>query len=335
MNKFKKIESYPFSAKSIANCTWIMNRYCNYSCSYCWPHAHQQKKDFFDEDTYLLAVYSIISQFKNNGYDSVWWSFTGGEVTFNPWFLSVLDEITQGITDKNKMAINLTTNLSQSEKWWLKFSTFVDKFKHKKINASWHGEYINSPDKLNKFKNKLLLLRDNDIKVVVNTVLTPGKLEEQKRLVEYFNKEDIYVLVKGARGNYVFLDGLEKQDFDFIKAQASLQEKQLINRKGYIEATYLNDAIKRFKSYEEVLAENYESYDSWYCTAGHQAITIFENGDVCRGRSCKKEKLGSILTGFNLFKNVERCRTKNPCTCTGDLKMPKWRDNENNLFKVG
>ena len=92
---------------------------------------------------------------------------------------------------------------------------------------------------------------------------------------------------------------------------------------------------KRFKSYEEVLAENYESYDSWYCTAGHQAITIFENGDVCRGRSCKKEKLGSILTGFNLFKNVERCRTKNPCTCTGDLKMPKWRDNENNLFKVG
>ena len=62
MNKFKKIESHPFSTNLIANCTWIMNRYCNYNCSYCWPHAHQQKKDFFDEDTYLLAVYSIISQ---------------------------------------------------------------------------------------------------------------------------------------------------------------------------------------------------------------------------------------------------------------------------------
>ena len=76
-------------------------------------------------------------------------------------------------------------------------------------------------------------------------------------------------------------------------------------------------------------------YYGWKCTSGHQAITIYENGDVCRGRICKKEKLGSIKTGFRLHKQIKNCFTKNNCSCSGDLKMPKWRDNENSMLKVG
>ena len=25
--------------------SWLLGRYCNYKCSYCWPYAHTTKKD--------------------------------------------------------------------------------------------------------------------------------------------------------------------------------------------------------------------------------------------------------------------------------------------------
>ncbi len=25
--------------------SWILSRFCNYNCSYCWPYAHSDKPD--------------------------------------------------------------------------------------------------------------------------------------------------------------------------------------------------------------------------------------------------------------------------------------------------
>ena len=27
------------------NVSWILSRFCNYDCSYCWPYAHSKKVD--------------------------------------------------------------------------------------------------------------------------------------------------------------------------------------------------------------------------------------------------------------------------------------------------
>lgn len=332
MNDFISLGSNAFTKNKLASCTWILNRYCNYSCSYCWPHAHQQQKDFMSEDTYLIAVNEIIQQFKQNNFNTIWWSFSGGEVTFNPSYLPILEEIQQYDTT---MLMNLTTNLSQSMKWWEKFYNCTKNFHHVKVNGSWHGEYLKDQEKNKLFRDKLVMLRDNGIRVTCNIVVNPGELDQTKRLLDFFNEKEIYVLLKGNRSNYNFIDGYTEEEWNLIKNQAIIQKEYLITRKDYIKVILEDNSELRFNSYEEVMAHNNRDYYGWKCTSGHQAITIYENGDVCRGRICKKEKLGSIKTGFQIHKEIKKCFTKNNCSCSGDLKMPKWKDNENNMLKVG
>jgi organic radical activating enzyme len=321
MKEFIKVGSQAFIKNKLASCTWIINRYCNYSCSYCWPHAHQQQKDFLPEDTYLVAVNEVIQQFQNNGYNALWWSFSGGEVTFNPSYLPILEEIQQ----YNTMLMNLTTNLSQSMKWWEKFYNCTKNFYSVKVNGSWHGEYLKDENKNKLFRDKLIMLRDNGIKVACNIVVNPGELEQTKRLLDFFNEKEIYVLLKGNRSHYNFIDGYSKEEFNLIKNQGIIQKKYLQQRKDYITVTLEDNTELKFNSYEELMAYQNRDYYGWKCKSGHQAITIYENGDVCRGRICRNEKLGSIKTGFRLHREIKKCITKNPCACSGDLKMLKWK----------
>ena len=34
------------------NVSWILSRFCNYDCSYCWPYAHSKKVDHRPLDVY-------------------------------------------------------------------------------------------------------------------------------------------------------------------------------------------------------------------------------------------------------------------------------------------
>ena len=34
--------------------SWLLGRFCNYSCSYCWPYASSRKKDHRDINLLLL-----------------------------------------------------------------------------------------------------------------------------------------------------------------------------------------------------------------------------------------------------------------------------------------
>ena len=37
-DKIVEISTTSFRHFNLANCKWLLNRYCNYSCSYCWPN---------------------------------------------------------------------------------------------------------------------------------------------------------------------------------------------------------------------------------------------------------------------------------------------------------
>tara|TARA_B100000941_G_scaffold266540_1_gene221894 strand:+ start:84 stop:1088 length:1005 start_codon:yes stop_codon:yes gene_type:complete len=333
LNKNEIIEVYSntFKKRKIANCSWIINRYCNYNCSYCWPHAHQKEKDFLTEDQYLIAVDNIIKQFNKNGFTLINWGFSGGEVTFNPHFLSILDEI-QSYTDITSMYTNLVTNMSQSLKWWEKFTESTNKFKVVKVNGSWHSEYLTDQNKKNLFRDKMVFLQSSKIKVDVNYVMIPGKMDYAKTLIDFFKEKNIFVLIKGCRANYKLIDGYTKEEIKFISESSMYQNSQKRKKSVFIKT---QDEELGFNSFEEMFAEHAMSYIDFNCTAGFQAITIYDNGDVCRGRTCKKEKLGNIKTGFNLHKRIQKCNISHQCTCSTDVKLPKWKDNANNMLKVG
>ena len=326
-DKIVEISTTTFSSFNLANCKWLLNRYCNYSCSYCWPHAHTNKKDFLNEDIYLLAIDNIVNQFEKSGFNNINWGWAGGEVTFNPSFLNILNEIQSYKVEKKKMFTNLVTNLSHKEKWWQRFIDSTKDFYSVKINASWHEEYLNTQMKREDFRSKLVFLKSNNIKVEVNVVLLPNKLSEIKKLQDWFLEKDIHMTVKVCKVGNEIMPGYSKEEMQFLKTQTKHRKFVLLRDE--------NNNIYELSNFEQLMSQNLRSYLNWNCTAGHQAITIHEDGRVTRGQVCNQELLGNIKTGFKLFNKIKKCETKRNCSCSADLKMPKWKDNANNMLKVG
>ena len=70
--------------------SWLLGRYCNYKCSYCWPYAHTTKKDHRSTELCLKTIDEIKRQARNNGFNSFHFSLSGGEPTFHPGYLDIL-----------------------------------------------------------------------------------------------------------------------------------------------------------------------------------------------------------------------------------------------------
>ena len=316
-DKIIEITTRTFQNQNIANCKWVLNRFCNYSCSYCWPWAHSNKKDFMSEDTYLLAVDEIIHQFEKNGYNDINWGWAGGEVTFNPSFLPILDEIQSYQVEGKRMMTNLVTNLSHKEKWWEKFINSTRKFVHTKINASWHEEYLQTDDKKEDFRNKLIFLKSGGVKVEVNIVLIPGKLYETKLLRDWFLSKDIRMTIKVCKVENKIMEGYTKEEINFLGNQTKHRKFVILKDEDH--------NVYELANFEQLMSQGLKSYKGWNCRAGYQAITIHENGEITRGQVCHKEILGNIKTGFTLFNEVKPCITSLSCSCSADLKIPKWK----------
>ena len=96
--------------------SWILGRFCNYKCSYCWPYARSDKLDFQDITVYTRTIDEIKRQARQNGFNEFHWSFSGGEPTTYkhlPELVKHLDE-----QESSYQSIHMTTNLSPGSKWW-------------------------------------------------------------------------------------------------------------------------------------------------------------------------------------------------------------------------
>ena len=71
--------------------SWIIGRFCNYKCSYCWPYANTDKPDHYDLETYKNTIDEIKYQARANGFDKFHFSFSGGEPTAYKDLLQLID----------------------------------------------------------------------------------------------------------------------------------------------------------------------------------------------------------------------------------------------------
>ena len=47
--------------------SWILARFCNYNCSYCWPYARSSTPDHQALEVYKQAIDNIKAQARANG----------------------------------------------------------------------------------------------------------------------------------------------------------------------------------------------------------------------------------------------------------------------------
>lgn len=296
--------------------SWILARFCNYSCSYCWPYARSSTPDHQDLEIYLKAMDSIKAQARANNFTDFHFSFSGGEPTAYKYFGEIIDHYCSD-TAPEYQSIHMTTNLSPGSKWWNKWLESTSKLQRRSITASYHAEFANEQE----FGDKCLQLMKGGTYVTINQVMVPEMFEELYGRLERFAARGINVTLKpqsDPTASYVVHGYNEEQ---ISKMQQGFSQEWQGEKVAQI-ALYDNKGIEyELDQAERFNAFGFNKFKGWTCNAGYQGIVIREN-EVKRSYSCHDQPLGTLSEGFEIFKEPRKCVTPS-CVSSADSKIPK------------
>jgi len=302
--------------RPLFNVSWILGRFCNYNCSYCWPYARTDKPDHFEYTVYTNAIDEIKRQARENGFTNFHWSFSGGEPTAYKRLLDVVKHLDDGVTTPYQ-SIHMTTNLSPGTEWWRRFANVTSLLQRRSITASYHSEFAREDE----FVNKCLQLQDDTVAVTINQVMVPAQFWELYARCERFYQKGINVTLKPQSDPTAskIIDGydLNMQEAlrEGFKQRYEEQEVYQIRLMDKDNNVYFMDQAERFNSF------NFNKFTGWACNSGYQSVII--RGDlVKRAYSCRDDILGSLTGGFMLYDRPKVCITPS-CVSSADSKIPK------------
>ena len=298
------------------NVSWILGRFCNYKCSYCWPYANTDKPDHQEYDIYTKAMDSIKNQARANGFDRFHFSFSGGEPTA---YKKLLDLVEYYADDNSPyQSIHMTTNLSPNETWWLRYIEKTKSLSHKSLTASYHAEHADETE----FGDKCLFLMENNINVTVNQVMVPALFDEYYDRCQRLWDRGINVTLKPQSNETAsrIVDGYTEEQIEKLMKQfpnryidgKQLMQVRLEDAKGN---DYGIDQAERMNAF------GFNRFKGWTCNAGYQSVVIRGN-EVKRAYSCSEQPIGTLTEGFKLFDTARPCVTET-CVSSADSKIPK------------
>ena len=331
--------------------SWLLGRFCNYRCSYCWPYARSDRKDHRPTELCLRTVDEIKRQARDNGFNSFHFSLSGGEPTFHPGYLDILKHLADDVANTNYTSVHMTSNCSRNMDWFKQYVEAVKPFHRASITASLHTEHVNTTERMEEFANKLILCQENDVQVTINMVMVPEQFERDWSNALFFHSRGINVTLKpqsdptASRVVEGYTEEMLQRLHNGMPQRAYTEVKRIWNDRpkpqfalpSYIDG--INDASvpwhmqvelrdKNGKKWymdqaERFNAFNFNKFKGWHCSAGYSGIIIREpDGSVKRSYSCHDVPLGNIETGFKLFDSPKPCITES-CVSSADSKIPK------------
>ena len=300
--------------------SWLLGRYCNFKCSYCWTHGRADKPDHRPTNLCLQTINSIKEQARARGFNSFHFSLSGGEPTLHPGYFYILEHLADDVENTNYTSIHMTTNLSKDMEWFKIYVGLASAFNRASITASYHQEYIKDNDR---FADKLLFLQNKGIKTTINMVMVPEKFDELYKTALFFRDRGLNVTLKpqsDPNANYVV-----KGYTDYQLSILHNGMPQLDNKKPFMQVKLTDDTgydwymdqAERFNAF------NFNCFKGWECSSGYRSIIIREPcGSIKRSYSCSDEPIGNIETGFTLHKELKPCISTS-CVSSADSKIPK------------
>jgi len=294
--------------------SWILGRFCNYKCSYCWPYARSDNVDHFPLETYKHTIDEIKRQARNNGFTEFHWSFSGGEPTAYKDLIELIRHLDE--KESKYQSIHMTTNLSPGSKWWKSWCDATALLQRRSITASFHDEFAREQE----FGDKCLQLQYELVHVTINQVMVPEKFYELYERMERFHKRGINVTLKPQSDPTAstVVDGYTE---DMINKMQTGFPQRADGEEVYQIALYDSDNNEHlFDQAERFNAFGFNKFQDWSCNSGYQSVIIRGN-EVKRSYSCHDQPLGT-LENFELFKAPQQCITPS-CVSSADSKIPK------------
>jgi len=327
--------------------SWLLGRFCNYKCSYCWPYARSSIPDHRPLELLISTMDEIKKQARARGFNSFHFSFSGGEPTLHKGYLKLLEHYSKDTA--NYQSAHMTSNISPSFKWFEKYIQAVSHLHRVSITASFHKEFA----KKETFADKIKLLQENEIHVTINMVMVPDRFEVLWEDALYFHEREINVTLKPQSDTKAqkvvegytpsmlkrLREGMPQRDY--IKPLLEKKQKKSSRPKPKNYKPFFNDKDKNkgqnfqleltdskgkawyMDQAERLNAFNFNRFKNWECSAGYRSLIIREpDGFIKRSYSCSDKPLGHIETGFQLLGDPKACITES-CVSSADSKIPK------------
>ena len=316
-NNIKRFGQRTMLDRPLFSVSWILGRFCNYSCSYCWPYARSDKLDYQSLDVYTSTIDEIKRQANINGFDQFHWSFSGGEPTAYKQLNDLVKHI-QSDKVSSYQSIHMTTNLSPGSKWWKTWCDNTALLQRRSITASYHAEFAREQE----FGDKCLQLMYENVFVTVNQVMVPDQFYQLYERCERLHKRGINITLKpqsDPTASFV-VDGYTEEMINLMQTGfpqrnqgEELYQISLYDNNG---KEYFFDQAERFNAF------GFNKFKNWTCNSGYQSVIIRSN-EVKRSYSCRDQPLGTLTEGFKLFDSPRVCVTET-CVSSADSKIPKW-----------
>jgi len=331
--------------------SWLLGRFCNYRCSYCWPYARSDRKDHRPTELCLLTVDEIKRQARLNGFNSFHFSLSGGEPTFHPGYLDILKYLADDVPNTNYTSIHMTSNCSRPMSWFENYVERAKPFHRASITASLHTEHLNTKEKMQDFADKLILCQEHDVQITINMVMVPEWFEKDWENALFFHEQGINVTLKPQSDptasrvvdGYTqemlqrLWNGMPQMAYTESKRKWAARPRPSFELPPYaigendksvpwhMQVEFTDSAGKKWymDQAERFNAFNFNKFKGWNCNSGFQGIIIREpDGSIKRSYSCHDVPLGNIETGFKLFDSPRTCITES-CVSSADSKIPK------------
>lgn len=302
-------------SRPLFSVSWILGRFCNYKCSYCWPYARSDKMDYQPFEVYTEAINEIKRQANKNGFNQFHWSFSGGEPTAYKQLIDLVKHIESDMA-ASYQSVHMTTNLSPGSKWWKSWCDATCLMQRRSITASFHDEFAKEQE----FGDKCLQLMYEGVYVTVNQVMVPSKFYETLERCERLKRRGINITLKPQSNDTAtaLVDGYSENMIEIMQEhfqqQVDGEDTYQIAMYDQNEKEYLFDQAERFNAF------GFNKFQGWTCNSGYQSVIIRGN-EVKRSYSCHDVPLGT-LDHFELFKEPQRCITPS-CVSSADSKIPK------------
>jgi hypothetical protein len=357
-NNFKEIKNHiavsslesPLHASrkdpKILTVTWFLGKRCNFDCSYCSSHTHDNFSPHIKKE-HAINFIDNISSYAEEIKKEIKLAFTGGEPFVHP---NILEILKYSHNVKNIKNISIVTNGSLPLELYQESSNFITN-----ITISLHLEQ--NDINLQKTIEKILEL--NKIKkwfFNINLMFLPGKMETIKKIIHLFNSNNVKFILRKIDPPYEDKKTiLKKKDItNFNKIDESFLSVKIKNKET--KDTIIKDLQKRYYSQEEIdffhnfknegqwnniklhfidkkielntdelRARDLNSWTNWHCYIGIDSIYVQHDGSIFRGHCFYGGKIGNIGEKINWPKEPIVCGL-NICECNADMVVRKIKD---------
>ena len=272
--------------------TWDLGRRCNYDCSYCPAHRHDNFSSHatLDELTnnvdFLFNYIDTYMQYRDYKNTSI--SFTGGEPTVNPNFIPFIQylkkEYEKNYKHKWEAGFALTSNGAMSEKMGQKV---MENLQH--CTVSYHAE---SDEKLKKqVRDRILQFHTEghkyDFSVSVNVMFHAAYFDECKDLCDFLHEHGVKYVPRiigeeeSSRSN--FAHQYTEEQLDYMKNYWTYRNAQLNNEE---ETASRLSATGEPQNESDKVKKNVEKKAGWAIgrpCCGSREMCLSANGEERKG----------------------------------------------------